>query len=109
MYKILTQDSLWYLVFCVLAGIGYAYLLYQRKSPWSRKINFILAGLRFTLVTILAFLLLGPLIKYFINYTEKPIVVIAIDDSQSIQLNEAKSNLDGFISTIQGITKKLTF
>jgi len=39
---------------------------------------------RFFLVSILCFLLLGPMIKTIIREVEKPIVVLALDESQSI-------------------------
>ena len=107
MYKILTQYSLWFLLLCILAGLGYAYLLYQKKSPWDKKMNYFLATLRFLLVTLLAFLLLGPLIKYFINYTEKPTIVIALDNSQSIALTESPEKLKALKATILSLKEKL--
>lgn len=107
MYKILTQYSPWFFIFCLLAGFGYAYLLYQKKSPWSKNINYFLAGLRFLLVTLLAFLLLGPLIKYFKNYTEKPSIVVAIDNSQSIALTEDSTKLTTLKTSLSTLRDKL--
>ncbi len=107
MYKILTQYSLWFIVLCLMAGVGYAYLLYQKKSPWNKNTNYFLAALRFLLVTFLSFLLLGPLIKYFINYTEKPTIVLAIDNSQSITLTENTEKLKALKVSLSSLRDKL--
>ncbi|HVD99951.1 MAG TPA: hypothetical protein VNB90_17200 [Cytophagaceae bacterium] len=107
MYKILTQYSPWFVVFCLLAGLGYAWLLYQKKSPWSKNINYFLAGLRFLLVSLLAFLLLGPLIKYFKNHTEKPTIVLAIDNSQSISLAEDSTKIKALKQNLFSLQEKL--
>jgi hypothetical protein len=106
-YKILTQHNPWLIIFCIVAGLGYAYLLYQKKSPWSKNINLVLAALRGTLVALLAFLLLGPLIKYFKNYAEKPAVVIAVDNSQSISLSENNDRLNAFRQNLEQTRSKL--
>ncbi|HXA00955.1 MAG TPA: hypothetical protein VNW99_03145 [Cytophagaceae bacterium] len=83
-FKILTEHSPWFILLCLLVGFGYAWLLYQKNAPWNKTINRILFAFRWVLVTILCLLLLGPFIKYFRNYLEKPVIVFAIDNSQSI-------------------------
>jgi hypothetical protein len=83
-FKILTEHSPWFILLCLLIGFGYAWLLYQKNAPWSKTINRILFGFRWILVTILCLLLLGPFVKYFRNYIEKPVMVLALDNSQSI-------------------------
>jgi hypothetical protein len=107
MYKIITQYSLWYVFFCFLAGLGYAYLLYSKKSVWNKKVNYFLAGLRFLLVCLLAFLLLGPLIKYFQNYIEKPTIVIALDNSESMTLTEKKETIAQLKTDLTSLKNKL--
>ncbi len=106
-FKILTQYSPWFVILCLLAGLGYAYLLYQKKSPWNKNTNYLLAGLRFLLVTLLSLLLLGPLIKYFQNYTEPPTIVVALDNSQSIALTEDSSRLNALRNTLASFHDKL--
>ncbi|WMJ73413.1 VWA domain-containing protein [Cytophagaceae bacterium ABcell3] len=90
--QIVTEYSLWFASLCLLAGFGYAYLLYPKKAPWGSGVNKILFTLRFVLVSVLCLLLLGPLAKMIKNHPEKPTVVFAIDDSESI--------IDGTDSTI---------
>lgn len=46
----------------------------------------LLGFLRFSVVTILAFLILGPLVRYFKTEVEPPTVVLAIDNSNSMVL-----------------------
>jgi hypothetical protein len=89
--NIITESPLWFSIFCVLLGGLYAFLLYRKEdkfdaiSPWLVKL---MAGFRFLLVTILAFLLLSPFIKTLFNKVEKPVIIIAHDNSSSILLNK---------------------
>ena len=83
----LTFDyPIWFLLFCVLAGVGYATLFYYRETAfnevnrwWTRA----LWALRFLATSVLAFLLLSPLLKTNQTETKKPIVVVAADNSES--------------------------
>ena len=70
----------------MLAGAGYAALLYSARAPWSRGLNYGLAALRFVVVSFLCFLLLSPFIKTNSTTTEKPTLVLAVDNSQSVGL-----------------------
>ena len=85
-----TSYPFWFLLVCVLAGSAYAFLLYFRKNDneFSRLTTKILAILRGVSVTLIAFLLLSPLLKSTIRYTEKPIVLLALDNSGSIVLGK---------------------
>ena len=82
--KLITQFSPWFIFLCLSIGAGYAALLYAKKSTWGKNSNYFLAGIRFLLVSILCFLLLGPYIKHFKNDLENPSIVIAVDNSQSM-------------------------
>lgn len=75
-----------YLLLCLLAGVGYAWLLYTKSSPWSRQTNFWLAGVRALLVTLVALLLLGVFIRQTKNQYENPVWVFALDNSSSLPL-----------------------
>lgn len=99
-FKLYTEHSPWFILLCIAVGLAYAFILYQKKGPWSITVHRILFAIRFVLVAILCFLLIGPLIKYIKNYIEKPSIVLAIDNSQSIkfagdtnQLNALKNSL----------------
>lgn len=71
---------------CLLAGAGYAALLYSAQAPWSRPVNYALAAVRFVVVSFLCFLLLSPFLKSTTTTTEKPTLVLALDNSQSVGL-----------------------
>lgn len=101
MTNLFTEYSPYFLILCVLAGLIYAILLYTKASPWSVSLNRLLAAMRFVLVVIICFLLLNPFIRLIKNYFEKPVIVFAIDNSQSIPLgsdttasNKLKNDLD---------------
>jgi hypothetical protein len=89
--NIITELPIWFSVFCILLGVVYAFFLYRKEekfnetAPWIVKV---MAGFRFLIVTILAFLLLSPFVKTLFNKVEKPVIVIAQDNSASILLNK---------------------
>lgn len=89
--KIITEYPLWFTVFCLLLGVVYSFWLYRKEekleglSLWTIRV---MIFFRFALVSILAFLLLSPFIKTLFNKVEKPIIVIAQDNTTSILLNK---------------------
>lgn len=107
-FRIITTYSPWLILVCLLVGGLYAWLLYTRNSPWSKHVNYGLAFLRFLVVSMLSFLLLGPLVRYISNDTLKPTIVFAIDNSQSVslfsdtaQLQQAQDNLQNILLKLQ--------
>jgi hypothetical protein len=78
------QSSPWFILLCLMAGGIYAFVLYQNKKTFSTLHNRILAIFRGLLVSLLAFLLLNPLLRYNKSTIEKPTVVLAIDNSSSM-------------------------
>jgi hypothetical protein len=78
------EHSPLFIILCLSVGVGYAFVLYQSKSPWSKRANQALFGLRAGLVTLLCFLLIGPILKLITNQVEKPSYVFLIDNSKSI-------------------------
>lgn len=81
------QYPAWYLLFCVLLGVAYALGLYFRDKTFPDQPNWftwLLAALRFITVTILSMLLLSPLLKSIVTNTQKPIIVLAQDASESV-------------------------
>jgi hypothetical protein len=106
-FKILTEHSPWFILLCLLLGFGYAWLLYQKNAPWNKAINRILFGFRWVLVTILCLLLLGPFVKYFRNYIEKPVIVFAIDNSQSVPISNDTNTLKSIKEKLSSLAKEL--
>jgi hypothetical protein len=82
--QLIFEESPWWILASIVLGAGYAWLLYQKKGPWSSTTNKILAGLRGFLVALLAFFLINPLLKQTISQIEDPIYVLAVDNSASV-------------------------
>jgi len=81
------QYPAWFLIFCVLLGLGYALLLYYRDTTFreqSKNLNRWLGLLRWLTVTLLSALLLSPLLKSVLTETKKPVIVLAQDQSESV-------------------------
>lgn len=85
MKNIILESNPAFILLCVAIAVGYAYVLYTTKHPWSGTLNKILFGVRTVLVFLLAFLLLGPIIRQINNLYEKPVFVILQDNSVSVK------------------------
>lgn len=85
MQRLIFEYSPAYIVLCLVLGTGYAIILYRAKYLWSRQINQMLFVLRFLLVTLLASLLIGPIVKLTQNLVEKPSIVFLVDNSLSVK------------------------
>ncbi len=92
---------------CLAAGAGYAWLLYTKDAPWTRPWNLTLAAVRAVVVAFVAFLLLGPVLRYVQNTPEAPTVVLALDDSQSVGLYTDKAALDNLKTGLAGLSERL--
>jgi hypothetical protein len=93
----LTIDYPWYFyLLCLVAGALFAALLYyipfgQRRPQLPERVRLILAILRFLSVSLVSFLLLSPLVTHIRHEKEKPLVIIAQDNSRSISLTADSS------------------
>jgi hypothetical protein len=79
-----------YLFICCLLAASSAWFLY-RKNPLdisNKYILWLVHGLRFASIFIICFLLLGPLLNLVNRKVEKPIIMLAVDNSQSIVSNK---------------------
>jgi len=84
-FNITTEYSIWLIIPCLMLGIGYAMLLYFREKRFDFKkiIIRILFALRTTAIFLISFLLLSPLVMTRSRTTEKPLIIVAQDNSQS--------------------------
>lgn len=81
------QYPFWYLFLCILLGAAYSALLYFKEKSFSEQYPRLpkwLAALRFIAVTLIAILLLQPLLKTIVEDVKKPTVVLAMDQSESV-------------------------
>ena len=92
--ELITEYPIWLLVFCLLLGVAYAGVLYYNERRFQEIPKFvqaIMATLRLVLISCLSFLLLSPFLKSIFNEVEKPVIIIAQDNSASIILNKDSS------------------
>lgn len=79
----------WYFItLSLIIGLAYSLILYFRDkhfSPWVRRG---LAALRFITVSAIALLLFSPIAKSVQHQEERPIIVVAQDNSQSVILGK---------------------
>lgn len=85
MQRLVFESSPVFILLCVLLGLGYAYLLYRAKHPWSKRTNQLLFAARAAVVSLLSFLLIGPILKLTTNIFEKPEIVFLVDNSVSLK------------------------
>ena len=100
----------WYLIFCLILGIGYAFLMYYRDTRFSEyNIWFkrALAILRACSVFLISLLLLSPFVKTTKEDIKTPLIVIASDRSESIASTESKENQSLYNQKIQELSTAL--
>ncbi|WP_461091208.1 VWA domain-containing protein [Spirosoma gilvum] len=110
------QSSPWWIFVCLLVGAVYAFAMYQplprlagsgvTVGGFDKRTTYGLAALRFVVVSFLCFLLLNPLIRSLRTLTEKPKVVLAIDNSESIA-GAGRPNLDKALAGLQTLRQQL--
>lgn len=94
-FSFITTYPWWFLLLCPLAGFLAAGILYysaiKKGDPDLKKVNLFLFAFRFVSVTVLVFLLFGPMLRKQYRETEKPVIVIAQDNSESLMFGKDSS------------------
>lgn len=75
---------------CLLIGCLYAWVLYYTNKNVAKNLRYGLAALRVFVVAFIAYMLFAPLVKTVSYNPEKPIIVIANDNSVSVKAIEPK-------------------
>jgi hypothetical protein len=103
------QYPVWYVAFCAILGLAFAVFLYFRSNafPENPKLNAILGALRWLATTLIAILLLSPIIKTFETEVKKPIVVLAQDQSESIAAATKPENLEIYKKDFNRLAERL--
>ncbi len=89
--ELIFQNSPGYLFLCLVLGIIYASILYLKRKTVSSLINKILFVIRALVVGLILLLILNPLLRTNRSSIEKPIVVMVVDNSASMDLVSSKS------------------
>ncbi|MEM6641504.1 MAG: hypothetical protein AAF616_00880 [Bacteroidota bacterium] len=78
-------QSSWWILLLLLVALGLSYFLYQKKNvPWGKNQNWLLFNLRTVATFLILLLLLDPSITLIQDTEEPPVVLLAIDNSQSV-------------------------
>lgn len=87
---IVTEYPFGFIFFCFLLGGIYTFALYfrTRKDDISDVLVWVMTGFRFLSVTLISFLLLSPLIKKNTEVIQKPLIILAQDNSLSVTLSK---------------------
>ena len=95
-FDIDTELPFWFISLCFLIGIAYTLALYFKDQKLKSLaipvwLIYLMAFLRFFVVSLIAFLLLGPFVRSKFRKVEQPYIIILQDNSSSI-LTGFKSN-----------------
>ncbi|SDT45003.1 hypothetical protein SAMN05216490_3526 [Mucilaginibacter mallensis] len=82
----------WWALACLLLGVLYAWLMYRQPINLANKFRYVLSVVRALTVAIIALLLLAPMLKSVGYKSEKPLVLILQDNSESIKLFNPKGS-----------------
>jgi hypothetical protein len=98
----------WWTPVCLLLGLLYAWLLYRQPSGLDKKIRYVLFAGRTIAVFIISFLLISPLTRTVSYDQQKPLVLIAQDNSQSIRSFEPKGfNPEQLVNDLSKLKEQL--
>jgi hypothetical protein len=98
--------SAWWILPCILVGLLYAFILYYKSEKIT--LSYILFSLRAICITIICFLLLSPLWQSKNKRIEKPLIIIAQDQSTSIKIAESETfNSTTFHQNLKQLAEKL--
>lgn len=88
--SVLTEYSLWFVPVCILIGAVYALALYlrNRETDYDRRAKWVMPILRGFSVTLIALLLLAPMLKRNVKETDKPLLIVAVDNTESMRITK---------------------
>lgn len=104
-----TEYSLWWVIPIIIIASAFAWFVYfYTKNSFSKKQTIILFALRLIGILMLLFLLLNPIIKKTTNITEKPVIIIAQDNSASIiKTKDSLFYKNDYIKSLNSLSESL--
>ncbi|MBO6606455.1 VWA domain-containing protein [Psychroserpens sp.] len=94
-------DTVFYIILTGIIALFLALFQYAYKSKISGKRAIILGGLRWITYFCIGLLLINPKFESFTYYNEKPNLVIAVDNSESVNFLDQKSNVEGLMNLLK--------
>lgn len=104
--ELITEAPFWFSLLCIGLGVLYATLLYSRSerlSELSKVTISLLAIIRAIVVAFIAFFLLTPLLKTLVIEKEKPILLVTIDNSESILIGVDSLKLNDLSQKVEAL------
>ena len=109
MGNFLTANSLFILIACILLGCCYAWVFYQKNYNLNKRLKIILIVIRITVITAISFLIFAPLFKQTSYTLQKPIIIIANDNSISVaQIKPVGFNQKQYERDLKQLSDKLS-
>jgi hypothetical protein len=98
----------WWVPVCLILGILYAWLLYRQPVNLGKNFRLGLAAIRTLVVFLIALLLVSPLVKSVKYSPQKPLVLIAQDNSSSVNTFKAPGfNINKLITDLAKLKQEL--
>lgn len=100
----------WYILICLLLGVGFAGLLYYRDKSFKEQpaaVVWTMAMLRFATVSLLALLLMEPMLRSLVTTSKKPVIVMGRDASASVAAGMTPEQLAGFAADWKALQSSL--
>ncbi len=107
---LVTEYPLGFIFLCLLLGAAYAASLYylDLKKGLKPATHRVMLVFRFLSVSLIAFLLLGPLIKQTDKLVEKPVIILGVDNSRSLVLTaDSDFYRSEFPKSVKALTEAL--
>ncbi|RYU90110.1 hypothetical protein EWM62_11245 [Mucilaginibacter terrigena] len=76
----------WWVPACLALGLLYAWLMYRKPVQLGKSLRYTLFAFRAVLVSLLALLIVSPLVRSTSYLPQKPVILVAQDNSESIKL-----------------------
>jgi hypothetical protein len=99
----------WWVPACLALGLLYAWLLYRLPVNLNNKFRYWLFAVRAIVVTLIALILLSPLVKSVSYNHQKPLVLVLQDNSESIKMFPSPSSKgnEQVVNDLGGLKKEL--
>ncbi|MES2416958.1 MAG: hypothetical protein V4541_02160 [Bacteroidota bacterium] len=109
MINFFTFPSILSFLACVLTGVLYAWILYRKNKHLSKVLTYTLGLFRAVTITLICWLLFAPLFKKLSYTPEKPIIILAHDNSLSIsQIKAAGFDEQAYQKNMQKLAAELS-
>jgi hypothetical protein len=97
----MNQNTILYSILALTAAFALAYFQYIYKKEKGKSHSYLFFGLRFLSTALVLFLIINPKFKQTSFYTEKPNLIVAVDNSNSIAYLEQRAILQEALAKIK--------